>query len=124
MKPGGLRIWDESRNLGDYSFQFEGRVESKSLGWVVRAPNHNNYYAAKLAIPDRGGAARPEIIRFSVIQGQESRRQQMVVKQQALAQRQQPMQQQRQAFAGGGGRGQGGGGGQGGQDRGQGRNDR
>ncbi|MBL8238822.1 MAG: hypothetical protein JNM66_15480 [Bryobacterales bacterium] len=75
MKPGGLRIWDESRNLGDYSFQFEGRVESKSLGWVVRAPNHNNYYAAKLSIPDRGGAVRPEIIRFSVIQGQESRRQ-------------------------------------------------
>lgn len=73
MRPGGLRIWDESRNLGDYSFQFEGRVESKSIGWVVRAPNHNNYYAAKLSIPERG--ARPEIIRFSVIQGQESRRQ-------------------------------------------------
>jgi len=75
IKPGGLRIWDESRNLGDYSFQFEGRVENKSLGWVVRAPNHNNYYAAKLAIPERGGSSRPEIVRFSVIQGQESRRQ-------------------------------------------------
>ncbi len=75
MRPGGLRIWDESRNLADYSFQFEGRVESRSLGWVVRAPNHNNYYAAKLSIPERGGNARPEIIRFSVIQGQESRRQ-------------------------------------------------
>jgi hypothetical protein len=75
MRPGGLRIWDESRNLADYSFQFEGRVENRSLGWVVRAPNHNNYYAAKLSIPERGGSARPEIIRFSVIQGQESRRQ-------------------------------------------------
>lgn len=75
LRPGGLRIWDGSRNLGDYSFQFEGRVESRSLGWVVRAPNHNNYYAAKLAIPEHGGAPRPEIIRFSVIQGQESRRQ-------------------------------------------------
>ena len=75
MRPGGLRIWDGSRNLADYSFQFEGKVESKSLGWVVRAPNHNNYYAAKLALPERGGVLRPEIIRFSVIQGQESRRQ-------------------------------------------------
>ena len=75
LRPGGLRIWDGSRNLGDYSFQFEGRVESKSLGWVVRAPNHNNYYAAKLSIPERGGSSRPEIVRFSVIQGQESRRQ-------------------------------------------------
>lgn len=28
VKPGGLRIWNESRNLADYSFQFEGRVES------------------------------------------------------------------------------------------------
>lgn len=74
IRPGGLRIWDESRNLADYSFQFEGRVESKSLGWVVRAPNHNNYYAAKLSLPERNGGT-PEIIRFSVIQGQESRRQ-------------------------------------------------
>jgi hypothetical protein len=75
MRPGGLRIWDGSRNLADYSFQFEGKVESKSIGWVVRAPNHNNYYAAKLALPERGGVLRPEIVRFSVIQGQESRRQ-------------------------------------------------
>lgn len=75
IHPGGLRIWDESRNLGDYSFQFEGRVENKSLGWVIRAANHHNYYAAKLSIPERGGALRPEIVRFSVIQGQESRRQ-------------------------------------------------
>lgn len=75
IRPGGLRIWNGSRNLGDYSFQFEGRVESKSIGWVVRAPNHNNYYAAKLSIPERGSSSRPEIVRFSVIQGQESRRQ-------------------------------------------------
>ena len=75
IRPGGLRICDESRNLGDYSFQCEGRVENKSIGWVVRAPNHNNYYAAKLSIPERGGNSRPEIVRFSVIQGQESRRQ-------------------------------------------------
>lgn len=75
MHPGGLRIWDESRNLADYSFQFEGRVENSAIGWVVRAPNHNNYYAAKLLVSDRGGSGRPEIVRFSVIQGQESRRQ-------------------------------------------------
>lgn len=75
MHPGGLRIWDESRNLADYSFQFEGRVENNAIGWVVRAPNHNNYYAAKLLVSDRGGAGRSEIVRFSVIQGQESRRQ-------------------------------------------------
>lgn len=75
LKPGGLRIWDESRNLSDYSFQFEGRIESHSIGWVVRAPNHANYYAAKVALPERGSSARPEIVRFAVIQGQESRRQ-------------------------------------------------
>lgn len=79
IRPGGLRIWDESRNLADYSFQFEGRVENRALGWVVRAPNHNNYYAAKLALPELGSSPRPEIIRFSVIQGQESRRQHLPV---------------------------------------------
>ncbi|MBM3783109.1 MAG: hypothetical protein FJW30_02055 [Acidobacteria bacterium] len=74
VRPGGLRIWDESRNLGDYTFEFEGKVESNSLGWVVRAPNHRNYYASKLIIPERNSTARPEIVRFSVVQGQESRR--------------------------------------------------
>lgn len=79
MRPGGLRIWDESRKLADYSFEFEGRVESNSLGWVIRAANHRNYYAAKLAIPDSGSTNRPEIIRFAVIQGHESRRQHMPI---------------------------------------------
>lgn len=79
VKPGGLRIWNESRNLGDYSFLFEGRVEDKGLGWVVRAPNHRNYYATRLLVPSAGSKQRPEIVRFSVVQGQESRRQHLPI---------------------------------------------
>jgi hypothetical protein len=79
IRPGGLRIWESSRNLADYRFQFEGRIDHKAMGWVVRAPNHKNYYAAKLQLPARGSSARAEIVRFSMVQGQESRRQHMPV---------------------------------------------
>lgn len=79
IRPGGLRIWESSRNLADYRFQFEGKIDQKAMAWVVRAPNHKNYYATKLQLPARGSKARAEIVRFSMIQGQESRRQHLPI---------------------------------------------
>lgn len=75
IHPGALRIWDASRKLGDYSFQFQARVESKSVGWVVRAPDHSNYHAAKIVLEGAGRPVRPELVRFSVVRGKETRRQ-------------------------------------------------
>jgi hypothetical protein len=74
LRPGGLRIWRDSRQLADYRFQFEGRIENTSLNWAVRAGDHRNYYASKLMVSGRGSSKATEIVRFSVIGGKESRR--------------------------------------------------
>lgn len=74
VRPGALRIWKDSRQLSDYRFQFEGRIESTSINWAVRAGDHRNYYATKLMVSGRGAARSTELVRFSVIEGKETRR--------------------------------------------------
>ncbi len=74
VRPGGLRIWKDSRDLSDYRFQFEGRIENTSINWAVRAGDHRNYYATKLMVSGRGASRSTELVRFSVIGGKETRR--------------------------------------------------
>jgi hypothetical protein len=74
VRPGALRIWKDSRDLSDYRFQFEGRIESTSINWAVRAGDHRNYYATKLMVSGRGASRATELVRFSVVGGKETRR--------------------------------------------------
>ncbi len=74
VRPGGLRIWKDSRELSDYRFKFEGRIENTSINWAIRAGDHRNYYATKLMISGRGASRATELVRFSVIGGKETRR--------------------------------------------------
>lgn len=74
VRPGALRIWKDSRSLSDYRFQFEGRIESASINWAVRAADPKNYYATKLMVSGRGALQATELVRFSVLNGKESRR--------------------------------------------------
>jgi hypothetical protein len=74
VRPGALRIWKDSRELSDYRFQFEGRIENTSINWAVRAGDHRNYYATKLMVSGRGNTSTTELVRFSVIGGKETRR--------------------------------------------------
>lgn len=73
LRPGGLRIWQQSRNLADYRFEFQGRVDNAAINWAVRASNSKNFYATKLQLPGRG-RKNTELIRFSMIDGRESKR--------------------------------------------------
>lgn len=74
LRPGGLRIWSDSRSLADYRFQFEGRIENTSVNWAIRAGDHRNYYATKLMLSGRGNSRSTELVRFSMIGGKETRR--------------------------------------------------
>lgn len=74
LRPGGLRIWSDSRSLADYRFQFEGRIENTSVNWAIRAGDHRNYYATKLMLSGRGSSSTTELVRFSMIGGKETRR--------------------------------------------------
>ena len=71
LQPGGLRIWQETRTLADYRFQFEGSIENSSLSWAVRAIDHRNYQASKMMIRGEKSGPTNELVRFTVIDGKE-----------------------------------------------------
>jgi len=47
VRTGQLALYRPSAALSDYRLEFFGQIESKSIGWVVRARDMQNYYAMK-----------------------------------------------------------------------------
>jgi hypothetical protein len=69
VKPGPLALYNPSLGLTNYEVQFLGMIGKKSLSWVVRAADFDNYYVVKLV--ERKGGPLPEIgvTRYAVING-------------------------------------------------------
>ena len=44
----GLALHGETLNLASYRLDFIAKIQSKAMGWVVRAEDADNYYAFKL----------------------------------------------------------------------------
>jgi hypothetical protein len=65
-----LSLYRPSISMSDYDLEFLGRIERRSLGWVFRAADSSNYYAAKLESAE-AGTSRLVITRFAVINGVE-----------------------------------------------------
>jgi hypothetical protein len=63
-----LSLYRPSISMSDYRLDFLGRIDRRSLGWVFRAVDSSNYYAAKLEA-SRPGAQTLTITRFAVIHG-------------------------------------------------------
>ena len=63
-----LSIYRPSRTMKDYVIDFQGTIQERSLGWIVRATDTKNYYCLKLEM-DRGGSVK--LVRFGVIDGRE-----------------------------------------------------
>lgn len=72
--PGGSRrgrqltIFKPSLKLADYHFVFSGRIETRALGWVIRASDTRNYYAMKI-VQEPSGVV---FTRWAVVDGRES----------------------------------------------------
>jgi len=64
-----LTIYRPSTNLSSYQVQFTGQIETRALGWVVRATDTKNYYGMKIE-NDKPGSVR--YTRFAVVNGRES----------------------------------------------------
>ncbi len=45
IHPGQLALYRPSVPLSDYRFEFMAQIENKSVDWVVRAKDADNYYA-------------------------------------------------------------------------------
>ena len=67
VRTGSLALLRASLAMRDYEFEFLGKIENLSLGWVFRASNPANYHAAQIAA-DPGSPAR--LLRFSVLAGE------------------------------------------------------
>ena len=68
-------LYRPSLELSDYRMEFSGRIERRSLGWVVRLKDTSNYYAMKLEREE----GKLKMVRWAVIEGEESSRAEIAV---------------------------------------------
>lgn len=71
VRPGALALYRPSVGLTDYKIEFLAQIEKKSLGWVFRAADTNNYYAMKLTIQKPGPLPTVVVERYAVVHGRE-----------------------------------------------------
>ena len=65
----GVTLHRETLDLTDYKLQFEAKIQSKAVAWVVRAADEVNYYAFKLNKAVRKGSSEYSLVRYAVTQG-------------------------------------------------------
>ena len=73
VKPGPLALYKPSLGLSEYSFEFLGQIDRRALGWVYRAQDMHNYHVAKLVMLRPGPLPTIGLIRYSVINGRETK---------------------------------------------------
>jgi hypothetical protein len=69
---GLLALYKPSIPLTDYSMEFLGQIEKKSMGWVYRASDLDNYYASKIVLVKSGPMPVAAIERYAVVNGKVS----------------------------------------------------
>ncbi|MBX9599876.1 MAG: hypothetical protein K2X35_02690 [Bryobacteraceae bacterium] len=67
-----ITVYRPSLSLSDYRYEFQAEIPGRSLGWVFRAADPKNYYVGRLDIQKRGLNPTVVLIRYAVIDGQES----------------------------------------------------
>jgi hypothetical protein len=71
VRPGKLALFTPSIQLKDYQASFSGQIEKKSLSFVVRAADLQNYYAVKFVVVTPGLMPTVAIVRYRVVNGEE-----------------------------------------------------
>jgi hypothetical protein len=66
---GELALFHPSLGYKDYRLEFFGQIESKSMGWVVRAHDDQNYYAMKFTVIEAGLRPVIAMAHYSVVDG-------------------------------------------------------
>jgi len=74
VKPGPLVLYRPSLGFTDYRFEFFGQIETKSMGWVVRAQDRQNYYATKVKVVKPGLRPMIAIEHYAVVAGKPGHR--------------------------------------------------
>ena len=71
---GQLALYRPSQQLSDYHIEFLGQINGRTIGWVFRAADMQNYYATQLTITREGALPDVSLVRYQVVGGQESER--------------------------------------------------
>lgn len=68
----GLALHGGTTQLEDYRFDFDAKIQSNAVGWLVRAPDESNYYAFKLR--QQGSERSPvfRLLRFAMLDGEKT----------------------------------------------------
>jgi hypothetical protein len=69
IRPGRLALYKPSQDMSDYKVEFLTQIERKSVGWVFRAEDEQNYYAMKLAVTEPGPRPLVALVRYAVVDG-------------------------------------------------------
>ncbi|MBZ5585360.1 MAG: hypothetical protein LAQ30_24790, partial [Acidobacteriia bacterium] len=74
VRPGQLALLRPSLSFQDYRLEFFAQIEKKSMGWVIRARDRQNYIAMKFTVVEPG--LRPVIaaVHYPVVNGRRGRR--------------------------------------------------
>jgi hypothetical protein len=70
MKVSGFALHPSTMNLTAYRMDFDFRITSGALGWVVRASDKENYYGFKLTRKDFRGSENYQLQRYTVLGGE------------------------------------------------------
>jgi hypothetical protein len=73
VQTGQLALFQPSMKFKDYRMEFFGQIESKSIGWVVRAHDPQNYYAMKFKIIQSGLRPLIAMVHYPVTGGHAGR---------------------------------------------------
>ena len=60
----------------DYRMEFFGQIETKSIGWTVRATDAMNYHAMKLTVVEAGIRPFVALVHYNVVGGKSVQRSQ------------------------------------------------
>jgi hypothetical protein len=69
VRTGQLALYRPSAAYSDYRLEFFGQIESKSMGWVVRARDLQNYYAMKFTVVEPGLRPIIAMVHYPVVGG-------------------------------------------------------
>jgi hypothetical protein len=69
VKTGEMALFQPSLHYTDYHMEFYGQIEEKSMGWVVRAQDKQNYYAMKFKVIEPGLRPIIAMVHYQVVNG-------------------------------------------------------
>lgn len=69
VRTGQLALFHPTLNYKDYHLEFFGQIESRSMGWAVRAHDTQNYYAMKFTVIEPGLRPMIAMIHYPVVGG-------------------------------------------------------